>query len=237
MGGWLALIFIVLVLLAYLFQGIGWLFTHELTWVLVGLSLVAAVIVFFVVAILVQLFTGEQAPAARRDIKKLQSAGTTANQAIATLRKDRAVLERKARELEELRNSVRGSINFHILAQRHHESRLLADRWYAHKRQAVRSKKDLAAGIARFNGHARQVTRQSDSRRSREIETTRSTINQLSRITNVLQDEIDRSGAALDKYNQQTGSLRDHIRDTCGTRGTKWYNDMQARKSARSTGN
>jgi hypothetical protein len=228
MGGWLAVIFIVLVLLGYLFQSIGWLFTHELVWVIVFLSIVGAVILFLVVAAIAAFFSpGKQSSTVQDDVRKARSAGVKADQAIATLRSDRAILERKARELEELRHSTRGSVNFQLLAQRHNESRLLADSWYSHKRQAVLSKKDLSAGIARFNSHASQLTRQSS------LQAARSTISQLSTLARTLQSEIDRSGEALDRYNQQTADLRDHIHNTCGLQGAKWYNALEARKAAR----
>jgi hypothetical protein len=230
MAGWIVLIFLVLVILGYLFVGIEWLFENELVWVIVGLSIIGAAILFFVIAAGSAIFLPDgEASTASRDIEAMRSAETKANQAITTLKKDRAVLERKSRELEELRLSVRGSINFQMLAQRHHESRLMADGWHRHKREAILSKKDLSTGIRRLDGHIRQ----SNSRLSRESEAAHSTVSRLSGLARTLQSEIDRSGGALDEYNQQTADLRDHIWHSCGDRGVKWYNDLQARKNTR----
>jgi chromosome segregation ATPase len=239
MGGWLAVIFIGLVLLAYLFEGIGWLFTHELPAVIL-----VALILVIIFAIYIRdspTVNNRRISATLRDVEALKPVGARASKEMALLAEDRQTLERKARQLEELRRTLQGDVNFQVLTQQHHESRLIADSWHAHKAQATRSRRELSSGIDSFNSHTKKLARTGSAsgkglprpRFTGEIATAQATINHLAGIVANLLGEIERSRAALTLYNAQTGRLRDHIRDNCGPRGRRWYDDMQQRKRDR----
>lgn len=238
MGGWLAVIFVGLVLLAYLFEGIGWLFTHELPLVITFLvALVALGIVIIASLFRSQPVAGREVASVKSKVAAVKSSEARANRVAVALVRDRAALEHKARELEDVRRRLRGDINFQILAKHHHESRLLADSWHTHKNQAIASRKELTSGIRSFESYARRLAQSGQARVSTELRTAKSTVRELSTVAATLQGEIDRGSAALDQYNKQTGFLRDHIRDSCGARGRKWYDDLQRRKRDRGIDN
>jgi chromosome segregation ATPase len=238
-GGWIAVIIVGLALLAYLFEGIGWIFTHEMPFVI----LAAVIVVMSLVIAATGRRTTErrQISTALRKVEAMKPVGIRAEKAVAVLVEDRQLLERKSHQLEELRHTLAGDINFQVLAQQHNESRLLADSWYAHKDQAIRSQRQLSSGIGSFNSHAKKLTQASSisgdspprSRFARDIATAQATINHLASIVANLRGEIGRSRTALVLYNGQTGDLRDHIRDNCGPRGRRWYDELQRRKSDR----
>ncbi|MGW3965744.1 hypothetical protein ACWED2_38400 [Amycolatopsis sp. NPDC005003] len=152
--------------------------------------------------------------------------------AVRVLEADRIVLQRKAQELEQLRRTTRGEVNFQLLTQRHHASRLLADEWHGHKHQAIGSKRELAAGVRKLERHLADAAR-GTARLRRHAESTRTTVRTLSGGLGQVQQEIDRSDRELTRFNQATGKLRDHIRDSCGRRGTRWYDDLQERTRQR----
>jgi hypothetical protein len=221
MGGWIALIIVGLSILGYAFLGIGWLFTHQLPYVILALVLItSALIAYFVRKSSVRNAKVTHRIAVAEDYAKRGS------RAVRTLIEDRPVAQRQASELAQLRRDVRGDIGFQLLAQRHHESRLLADSWYTHKAEAIGSRKEITNELSSFRTFARSLGR---AAKTEEV------IVHLSSTTNILNDEIERSAAVLDQHNIQTGLLRDHIRDNCGERGRRWYNDLEERKRLRSS--
>jgi hypothetical protein len=241
MGGWLAVIFVGLVLLAYLFMGIGWLFTHELPLMISILVALGVIVILIIVSIAYAAqddSVGKRSvPPNRPNLARAKSIEARANRAVETLVRDRTALEREARKLEGVRSRLRGDVNFQILVQQHHESRLLADSWHTHKNQAITSRKELASGIRSFETYTRQLAQSGHGGASREIGTAKSTIRELPGVACTLQGEIDRGSIALDEHNKQTGFLRDHILDACGPRGRKWYDDLQRRKRDRDIDN
>jgi chromosome segregation ATPase len=236
---WLVVIFICLVALAYLIQGIGWLFSNYWPQIVFGaLGLMAA---WFFVLALVSSFSGKKAAevkqaavvkkvaAVKKEVAEVEVVAAKAATALQQLAKDRQVIERQARELESLGREVRGAVNFELLIARHNKSRLLADSWYDHKRQAVDSRKELSNGVKRLRHRLNELR----GERSAALASNKASVDHLSTVVRSLNQEIDRSGAALDKYNQQTGALSLHIGTTCGPRGERWYADLQDRKRRR----
>jgi hypothetical protein len=71
-------------------------------------------------------------------------------------------------------------------------------------------------------------------RHTREIDTAKQSTSSLSTIARELSAEIGRSTNELNRYNHQTGQLRDHIHVHCGERGRRWYAELEERKRQRS---
>jgi predicted outer membrane lipoprotein len=160
-----------------------------------------------------------------------------ARRAEAELKEARRALEREAASLERLRLEKRSEIHFELLRQRHHESRIIADRWYEHTRNARKIRRSASAGLTKLREKKRTLARRRDSlsrgHRSSvvsELQATQHIIDQLYGSLSSLDQEIERGRRGLTEYNRQTGALRDHIRDNCGVKGRLWYERLEARK-------
>lgn len=225
--------------IAFVVQGTIWLFVHEWPYILA-----AAVIG---VSVLVSRFNAkhkaraEQIASVTRESKKIQTVETQAAKATSQLIEQRRKLENNTVKLEELRQTVRGDINFQLLAQKHHESRLYADTWYTQKRQVIATHKEFSTQVNAFKSHIGSLTRARNrvkkgadrSPLGQAIGSAQTTLSHLSAAIATLKGEIDRSGTALDTYNDQTRELKLHIRDTCGPRGRRWYNELEERTRQR----
>jgi len=171
----------------------------------------------------------KQNEAVRKEVRKVEVVAARATAAVGRLIDDRLVIERKAAELERLSRENRGDVGFQLLVQRHNESRLLADSWYEHKKQAIDSRTELARGVAMLQWRIGQL-RGEGRRSSTVVTTTQASADQLGGVVSKLQKEITLSAAALDRYNQQTGELSRHIGASCGPRGEQWYAALQEHK-------
>lgn len=147
----------------------------------------------------------------------------------------RIKLEQSSQALNRLRVSATANIGFQVLVQRHHESRLLADSWYQHKRNAEQSEKSLQRSISALSRNKDLLSKSASTSSvvRAEITATTTAIDGLRQNLTLLTAEVRRGRAALDQHNIATGKLRDYIRDNCGARGQKWYADMQARRALR----
>lgn len=175
----------------------------------------------------------KQTEVVRKEVRKVEVVAARAAAAVERLVDDRRLIERKAEELELLSLEARGGeVGFQPLVQRHNESRLLADSWYDHKKQATDSRTELARGVAMLQWRIGQL--RGEGRRSAAVvTTTQASADQLGGVVSKLQKEITLSGAALDRYNQQTGDLSRHIGTSCGPRGEQWYAALQERQRTR----
>lgn len=168
----------------------------------------------------------KQTEVVRKEVRKVEVVAARATAAVGRLVDDRPVIERTAAELERLSREARGDVGFQLLVQRHNESRLLADSWYEHKKQAIDSRTELARGVAMLQWRIGQL-RGEGRRSSTVVTTTQASADQLGGVVSKLQKEITLSGAALDRYKQQTAELSRHIGTSCGPRGEQWYSALQ----------
>jgi hypothetical protein len=156
-----------------------------------------------------------------------------ARQSERVLAESRRALERESAALEQARLTTRGELNFQLLAQRHHESRLTADSWYRHKQTAVEAKTRISSELGKLHASKRQLNGKRSKGRARLAAEAQAAIVQLNSGPSSLSEEIRRGSTAVTEYNQQTGRLRDHIRDNCGPRGQRWFDELEARKAAK----
>jgi hypothetical protein len=207
-----------------------WLFIHALPWVILFLVIVAIGLYIWLRA----KWLEKQADVAQL-AKETGDAGQIEREArsiMATLVAERPAVTRKTQELERLREQHVGEVNFHVLATQHFESLKLADSWYDHKKQASTTHTKLLSGVRKLESHVKRM--EQTRLRTREIETAKRSTSSLSTIARELSSEIDRSASELNRYNQQTGQLRDHIHVHCGDRGRRWYIELEERKRQRS---
>lgn len=174
------------------------------------------------------LLGSTQTEIVRKEVRKVEVIAARATAAVDRLIDDRRVIDRKAEELEQLH----GDDGFQVLVQWHNESRLLADGWYEHKKQAIDSRTELARGVAMVQWRIGQL--RGDGRRSATVvTTTQASADQLGGVVSKLQKEIRLSGTALDRFNRLTGELSRHIGGSCGQRGEQWYAALQERQRTR----
>ncbi|MGW2270738.1 hypothetical protein [Streptomyces yangpuensis] len=224
---WLAIAIIVLAAIGYAIEGLGWLVENEPVYLVLGVLAVGAIAYFWYRSgrpATLRVDTGAMVTRARRSEQLLVES--------------RRVLEREADALRNLRFEVRDEVNFEVYRQAHRESRLIADRWYEHKRSALETRKEISAGLNRLRANKRRLDRMSGgtspaTRRrkfSQEAHSAQSVIDSLNQALSSLSAEVSRGAQSLDAHNRQTGRLRDHIRDHCGPRGRRWFEQLQARK-------
>jgi predicted nucleic acid-binding Zn-ribbon protein len=173
---------------------------------------------------------------ARLDIGAQKNA-TRAHEAEKILNQARVSLEREARILEDLRRTVAGEVNFGILRQKHHESRLIADAWHTHTREVEGIRRALSADLNGMRDHKRRMARRRDNAAPRrrgkvvaELRTLQIAIDSIYSVISSLDQELDRGRQSRTAYNKQTASLRDHIRYNCGEQGHRWYSRLETRK-------
>ncbi|GAA2648726.1 MULTISPECIES: hypothetical protein [Streptomyces] len=221
---WLVIAVIVLTAIAYAIKGLGWLVENEPVYLVLGVLAVGAIAYFW--------YRSGRPATSRVDTGAMV---TRARRSEQLLVESRRVLEREADALQNLRFEVRDEVNFEVYRQAHRESRLIADRWYEHKRSAVETRKEISAGLNRLRANKRRLDRMSGgtTRRGRfnqEAQAAQSVIDSLDQALSSLSAEVSRGARSLDAHNRQTGRLRDHIRDHCGPRGRRWFEQLQARK-------
>lgn len=223
---YLVVFFLALVAIGFAGSGLAWLYQNELPYLITGVVLLCAGLVTWFVTT-----RPRSAPAASTAIV------ARAQRAERSLAVARHALERETEVLKNLRLEVRDEINFEVHRQAHRESRLIADRWYAHKHSAIATRKSISTGLTRMQGKKRQLNQRmttSSSRRRRaialEVQSTQSVIDALAGGLSSLNQEVNRGSLSLVECNQQTAKLRDHIRDHCGAKGQRWFNRLEARK-------
>ena len=231
---------------------IGYLIVTYWMWI-VGILGVGAglVVLFYVVGAFLDGSWSSTAPAssaspdvviaaAKRDRSAAQQVAVKAVVERRQIHAARLQLEAECRKVVEARSRISGQVNFQLLAQMHFQSRQLADAWYSHKRSAESSERLLARSIsalerdkANLSGVVARLGGTQRSSAVMELDATSSAISTVRSNLTELSAEVTRGRSALDRHNIETGRLRDHIRDTCGARGRKWYDDLQKRIAAR----
>ncbi|WP_405861052.1 hypothetical protein OG407_24030 [Streptomyces sp. NBC_01515] len=224
---WVAIVVIVLVAIGYAIQGLAWLFDNERVYLILGVGALCVLAVAYY-----RLSRPVKAPV---DTKVIVA---QARQAERLLVESRRALEREAESLKNLRLEVRDEVNFEVYRQAHRESRIIADRWHKHKRSAIETRSGISVGLSKMREKKRNLDRRSSSssqmqrrRVLQEVQATQSVIDNLQGAMSSLNSEVDRGAKSLTSYNQQTGRLRDHIRDNCGPKGKRWFAQLEERKN------
>lgn len=215
-----------LVAVGFAGSGLAWLYQNQLPYLITGVVVLCA--------ILITWFMGTRP---RRTTADSREIADKADRAARSLAKARHTVELETEALRRVRLGVRDEINFKVYRQAHRESRIAADRWYAHKRSALETRRGISVGLNKMRekkGRLERNLEHATSRRRRalvlEKQRTQSLIDALSSGLSSLNEEVDRGSRSLTEFNQQTGRLRDHIRDHCGPEGRRWYNRLESRK-------
>ncbi|MFJ6211788.1 hypothetical protein ACIQGZ_00320 [Streptomyces sp. NPDC092296] len=227
-GEILLLFALALLAIGFIGWGIAWLFQNELPYVVLALVLAAIALIAWYRS----SRSTSRVPAA--------ASGSALADARAVRRRLSDIssgLERESALLASMRLVAHDEVNFALYRQRHYESLLLADRWYALKRSAVQTRGTLSGVLNRLREDKRQLARKRDrlparSRAGtvRQLQATQSTIDDLYGALTALSAEIDRGSLRVKECNDRTAVLRDHIRDHCGAEGRRWYARLEARK-------
>ncbi|MFI5888100.1 hypothetical protein [Streptomyces sp. NPDC051554] len=224
---WLVIVVLVLLAISYAIQGLVWLFENELVYFILGIIAVCTLAVAY--------YRQGRSVKTPVDTKAIVA---QAHQAEQRLVESRRALEREAEALKSLRLEVRDEVNFEVYRQAHRESRIIADRWYKHKRSAIETRNGISTSLSKMREKKRSLDQRSSSsshilrrRSSQEALGTQSVIDSLYGALSSLNGEVDRGTHSLTSYNQQTGRLRDHIRDNCGPKGARWFAQLEERKN------
>lgn len=254
MGGWLAIIVVALFLLGLAFQGIGrlWIYASPglaefwangkpYVFLFLGVVGVGAFVIFYMDR---QYAPPVSATDIAKDIKAVDATRVVAQarQVETDLRETRKVLEREIDSLERLQFTLQDEIHFKLFTQRHNESRLIADRWHEHKREAIEARESISTALNELRGKERRFTKLRDGASAKqrsdisiEIQTTKVAINRLCEINGSLGQEISKGRRFLDVYNKRTRDLKLHIRDHCGPKGRLWYERLEERTRRRNS--
>ncbi|MFC8415327.1 hypothetical protein [Streptomyces coelicoflavus] len=208
-------------------SGLAWLYQNKLPYLIAGASLLCLAFIIWLTK--------------KRSKKKSSSSSALvrqSNRIEQSLADARRAVERETETLKKIRLEVaRDELKFEFYRQAHHESRLIADRWYEHKHSAIQARNRLSNGLNRMRQkrrHLEQLLRNAPPRRRRaltlEKQGTQAAIEALTHGLSSLDEEVRRGSRSLNECNQQTGRLRDHIRDHCGIRGQIWFKRLESRK-------
>ncbi|GAA1872815.1 hypothetical protein [Actinomadura bangladeshensis] len=169
-----------------------------------------------------------------------------ARRAELALREDRRAAARAAASLGRLTERRAGEARFELLKQKHRESVAIADKWYAHKHDALRTRRRVAAGLARISRRERRLAGEPGAEAGRggaaparrrgaraEARRLRRLIDDMDAVLRSLDEEIRLGAANLRDHNARTRRLKEHIRDDCGAEGRLWYARLEARTRRR----
>lgn len=122
------------------------------------------------------------------------------------------------------------SADFQRLTALHRTSYLTADSAYAHLTAARNALRSVGESIGAMKD---ERTRRHRSRQP--FDDIRMALNGLHRDREAIQAYRDSFKRDVDDLNLQTRALKLKIRDSCGTRGRTWYDDLERRIAARRT--
>lgn len=109
------------------------------------------------------------------------------------------------------------SEKFNYYINLHYRSFTVADLCHVKREEILVHLNDLRKIIARLND------------RSDFLRVDKSTYDQLVALRNNMYDVTDYLGKRRDMLNKQTGTIRDKIKNECGERGQRWYQDLMGR--------
>ncbi|WP_314874831.1 hypothetical protein [Stomatobaculum longum] len=109
------------------------------------------------------------------------------------------------------------SERFNYYRNLHYRSFTAADLCHAKREEIWSHLSSLRKIIARLND------------RSDSLRVDRSTYDQLIALRTTMYDLVDYLGKRRDMLNMQTATIRDKIRNECGERGQRWYNELMQR--------
>jgi hypothetical protein len=208
-GEVLVYFFLALCVIGFLGWGAAWLVQNELPYVITALS--------FAVVVLIAWYRDKQLRK-KSALSNTRAMVSSARQAERALTEARQSLLRESRVLENLRLAAKDEINFELHRQRHYESMCLADSWHSLKRSAIETRNTISTGVKRL-----QASKSVKSRRGEALA-------ELQSVVVGLNQEIDRGALVVEEHNARTRTLRNHIRDNCGTKGRLWHERLEARK-------
>lgn len=168
-------------------------------------------------------------------VEMIQAAERDVGQEIGRVRAQNAEVRKMLREVEQMLASARQEVGFHARREKHYESFRCADlahqryesvkgSWHAMSRMASRARATAAPRLVPLR----------DPRTGRRVPAQKQHLRvgaaALSKAGHVLQAETARGLQDVHSLNIRTGDLRDHIRDSYGTRGQRWYDNLVERR-------
>ena len=166
-------------------------------------------------------------------VEQVRQVTTAARKTLRRVRAENDRIESLLRDLEAKLAHARLEMGFHGLCELHWESRGCADRAHQHYRSAdgvlnwmSRTQSGVPVALRR------KLVPVRGGRPDRLAYASATTT--LTATQNTLKAEVRRGRAMLDAFNQRTGTLKHRIRDECGPRGKRWFDDLQERIAARS---
>ncbi|OXM64162.1 hypothetical protein [Amycolatopsis vastitatis] len=168
----------------------------------------------------------------------VQAATAEAEQTLRKVRANNHRVDRMAAAVEQQLQAARLNLDFAGLCELHYESRGCADNAY----QYYDMSRDVARGLAGIVVRARAtVTMRVRSevnpatgrreRPNRSAMTAAATSLALTRSR--ISDEVGKGLTMVKNLNARTADLKFSIRDDCGARGQRWFEDLEARTEAR----
>lgn len=169
---------------------------------------------------------------------EVQAATVKAEQTLQKVRANNEHVSRLAAAVEQQLQSAKATLGFAGLCELHWESRGCADNAY----QYYDMSRDVARGLSGIVVRARatvtmRVRTEVDPVTGRRRRPNRAAMTaaatSLARTRARIGDEVSQGRTMVRNLNLRTADLKYSIRDNCGTRGQRWYEELEARTEAR----
>jgi len=168
-------------------------------------------------------------------VEMVRRAEKDANWKISQVKAQNEAVRAMIRQVEECLAAARAEVGFRVMREQHFTSFKCAD--VAH--ESYESTKDSSRFMATMAARARATAAPrliplrdpKSGRRARPAQTElRSGATILDERSRALAAETARGREVVHTLNRRTGALRDSIRDTCGTKGQHWYDNLIGRR-------
>jgi hypothetical protein len=168
-------------------------------------------------------------------VEAVRAAADGADRQLRQVREQNHQVQQMVRTVEAQLTKARQETGFVTLRDTHHTSFRCADIAHEH----YLSVQDSSRAISRIAARARATAMprvvplrdpQTGRRKRPDRALLRTAEAKLREGKRILDAEGDRGLVLVHTLNQRTGELRDTIRDTCGARGQRWYDDLVARR-------
>ncbi|SED22519.1 hypothetical protein SAMN04489727_6969 [Amycolatopsis tolypomycina] len=168
----------------------------------------------------------------------VRAATVEAEQTLQQVRANNLRVSRQAAAVERQLQAARLTLDFAGLCELHFESRGCADNAY----QYYDMSRDVARGLAGMVVRARatatmRVRSETNATTGRRERPNRAAMTaaaaSLARTRASIGDEVGKGLTMVKSLNARTADLKCSIRDNCGNRGRRWFDELEARTAAR----
>ena len=168
--------------------------------------------------------------ARRVTVEEVREAAVQADRALKRVRAENAKVRRQAEQVQarlvklQARAPARSDVEFHSLRVFHRESYQCADTAHDAYRSAQTSLHTMAFLVRRARSAPLQLT---VSKRARAE--MRAAAAHLTRSHGELRTQVDHGLGMVQDLNANTSELKHQIRDNCGARGRRWFEELEER--------